>query len=98
VSNHEHNRLITFLQRYKGDIALALSFILYLLSWPIARIDHTSANVMRAAGEASLVGGLCDYIALNMIFEQHWYLAGRGSAGAGFAYCDDAPVHAGGGR
>jgi uncharacterized membrane-anchored protein YjiN (DUF445 family) len=78
VSNHEHNRLISFLQRYKGDIALALSFILYLSSWPIARLDHTSANVIRAAGEASLVGGLCDYIALNMIFEQHWYLPNSG--------------------
>lgn len=55
-----------------------LSLILYLLSWPIALIDHAVASVVRAAGEASLVGGLCDYIALNMIFEQHWYLPNSG--------------------
>jgi uncharacterized membrane-anchored protein YjiN (DUF445 family) len=69
---------ISFLQRHKGDIALALSLILYLMSWPIALIDRAAASVIRAAGEASLVGGLCDYIALNMIFEQHWYLPNSG--------------------
>ena len=55
-----------------------MSLILYLISWPIALIDRAAASLIRAAGEASLVGGLCDLIALNMIFEQHWYLPNSG--------------------
>jgi len=78
VNNREHSNFFSFLQRHKGDIALALSLILYLMSWPIAVIDRAAASLIRAAGEASLVGGLCDYIALNMIFEQHWYLPNSG--------------------
>jgi uncharacterized membrane-anchored protein YjiN (DUF445 family) len=78
VNNCEHGSFNSFLQRHKGDIALALSLILYLMSWPIALIDRAAASVIRAAGEASLVGGLCDLIALNMIFEQHWYLPNSG--------------------
>jgi uncharacterized membrane-anchored protein YjiN (DUF445 family) len=30
------------------------------------------------AGEASLIGGLCDYIALKMLFERKWYLPNSG--------------------
>jgi uncharacterized membrane-anchored protein YjiN (DUF445 family) len=78
VDNPDYKSVSSFLQRHKGDIALVLSLILYLLSWPIALVDHAVASVVRAAGEASLVGGLCDYIALNMIFEQHWYLPNSG--------------------
>jgi uncharacterized membrane-anchored protein YjiN (DUF445 family) len=59
-------------------VALALSFLLYLVSWPLMLFDRSVAAVVRAAGEASLVGGLCDYIALNMIFERHWYLPNSG--------------------
>jgi uncharacterized membrane-anchored protein YjiN (DUF445 family) len=29
-------------------------------------------------GKAALIGGLCDYIALKMIFEQRWYLPNSG--------------------
>ena len=31
-----------------------------------------------AIAEAALIGGLCDYIALKMIFERQWYLPGSG--------------------
>lgn len=52
--------------------------MLYLVSWPLAWLDHSAAQIIRAAGEASLVGGICDLIALRMIFEQHWYLPNSG--------------------
>ena len=52
--------------------------VLYLVSWPVALLDRAAAQIIRAAGEASLVGGLCDLIALNMIFERHWYLPNSG--------------------
>lgn len=55
-----------------------LSLALYLASWPLGLMDRTVAGIVRAAGEASLIGGLCDFIALNMIFEQHWYLPNSG--------------------
>jgi uncharacterized membrane-anchored protein YjiN (DUF445 family) len=41
-------------------------------------LDRAAAQIIRAAGEASLVGGICDLIALRMIFEQHWYLPNSG--------------------
>lgn len=44
----------------------------------MAWLDRAAAQIMRAAGEASLVGGICDLIALRMIFEQHWYLPNSG--------------------
>jgi uncharacterized membrane-anchored protein YjiN (DUF445 family) len=78
VNDRKHSRFITFIERHKGDVALTLSFILYLVSWPLALLNHSAAGLARAAGEASLVGGLCDYIALNMIFEKHWYLPNSG--------------------
>ena len=78
VDARKHNGFIAFVERHKGDVALALSFILYLVSWPLGLFDHSAAGLVRAAGEASLVGGLCDYIALNMIFERHWYLPNSG--------------------
>jgi uncharacterized membrane-anchored protein YjiN (DUF445 family) len=55
-----------------------MSMLLYLVSWPVAWLDRAAAQVIRAAGEASLVGGICDLIALRMIFEQHWYLPNSG--------------------
>lgn len=78
VSDGKHNGFIAFVERHKGDVALTLSFVLYLISWPLTLLDHSAAGLVRAAGEASLVGGLCDYIALNMIFERHWYLPNSG--------------------
>jgi len=69
---------VRFLENNKGNVALSLSLVLYLVSWPVALLDRAAAQIVRAAGEASLVGGLCDLIALNMIFEQHWYLPNSG--------------------
>jgi uncharacterized membrane-anchored protein YjiN (DUF445 family) len=78
VSKWKHSDLVRFLENHKGNVALFLSALLYLLSWPVAWLDRAAAQIIRAAGEASLVGGLCDLIALRMIFEQHWYLPNSG--------------------
>lgn len=74
----KNTSLILFIERNKGNVALCLSFLLFLASWPLMLVDRTAAEIIRAAGEASLVGGLCDYIALNMIFEEHWFLPNSG--------------------
>ncbi|HKV55193.1 MAG TPA: DUF445 family protein [Candidatus Binataceae bacterium] len=78
MSRLKESRVVRVIESRKGDVALALSFLLYLVSWPLGWFDRVAAEVVRAAGEASLVGGLCDYIALNMIFEKHWYLPNSG--------------------
>jgi uncharacterized membrane-anchored protein YjiN (DUF445 family) len=78
VANRKNHSFISFVEGHKGDVALALSLLLYLLSWPLRLLDQSAGDLARAAGEASLVGGLCDYIALNMIFERHWYLPNSG--------------------
>ncbi|MBV8053735.1 MAG: DUF445 family protein [Deltaproteobacteria bacterium] len=78
VGNWRQSSFVRFLENHKGNVVLSLSVLLYLLSWPAALLDHAAAQIMRAAGEASLVGGICDLIALNMIFERHWYLPNSG--------------------
>jgi uncharacterized membrane-anchored protein YjiN (DUF445 family) len=78
VKKWRHIGFVQFLENHKGNVALSLSIVLYLVSWPVALLDRAAAQIMRAAGEASLVGGLCDLIALNMIFERHWYLPNSG--------------------
>jgi uncharacterized membrane-anchored protein YjiN (DUF445 family) len=78
VSNTDTGGVIAFIERHKGGVALTLALLLYLASWPLAIVEPAVASLVRAAGEASLVGGLCDYIALNMLFEQHWYLPKSG--------------------
>jgi uncharacterized membrane-anchored protein YjiN (DUF445 family) len=78
VKNWRQSGFVRFLENHKGNVALSLSMVLYLVSWPVALLDRAAAQIMRAAGEASLVGGLCDLIALNMIFERHWYLPNSG--------------------
>jgi uncharacterized membrane-anchored protein YjiN (DUF445 family) len=78
VSKWNQSRLVRFLENHKGNVALCLSAVLYLVSWPVAWLDRAAAQIIRAAGEASLVGGICDLIALRMIFEQHWYLPNSG--------------------
>jgi uncharacterized membrane-anchored protein YjiN (DUF445 family) len=78
VKTWRRSRFVQLLENHKGDIALCLSVLLYLSSWPIGWIDRGAAEIIRAAGEASLVGGICDLIALRMIFEQHWYLPNSG--------------------
>jgi len=37
-----------------------------------------TADIAVSMAEAALIGGLCDYIALKMIFEQRWYLPNSG--------------------
>lgn len=71
---------LVYIERHKGDLTLALSFVFYLASWAVIRLSdwHTAGALMRSVGEAALVGGLCDYIALKMIFERRWYLPNSG--------------------
>ena len=78
VNKWRRSGFVRFLEDHKGDVALSLSAVLYLVSWPVALLDRAAAQIIRAAGEASLVGGICDLIALRMIFEQHWYLPNSG--------------------
>jgi len=63
----------------KGDVALIVSVLLYAAGWVVyANVDAHAGEVIRMAGEASLIGGLCDYIALKMLFERKWYLPNSG--------------------
>jgi uncharacterized membrane-anchored protein YjiN (DUF445 family) len=78
VNKRIQGGFVRYLENNKGNVALSLSVVLYLVSWPVAWVDRAAAQVIRAAGEASLVGGICDLIALRMIFEQHWYLPNSG--------------------
>jgi uncharacterized membrane-anchored protein YjiN (DUF445 family) len=78
VNSWRQSTVVRFLENNKGNVALTLSVLLYVISWPVALVDRAAAQIVRAAGEASLVGGLCDLIALNMIFERHWYLPNSG--------------------
>jgi uncharacterized membrane-anchored protein YjiN (DUF445 family) len=63
----------------KGDVALIVSVLLYAAGWIVyVHFNAHAGEVIRMAGEASLVGGLCDYIALKMLFERKWYLPNSG--------------------
>ncbi|HTQ24472.1 MAG TPA: DUF445 family protein, partial [Candidatus Binataceae bacterium] len=63
----------------KGDVALLVSVLLYAVGWIVyLHVNAHAGEVIRMAGEASLVGGLCDYIALKMLFERKWYLPNSG--------------------
>jgi uncharacterized membrane-anchored protein YjiN (DUF445 family) len=63
----------------KGDVALIASVVLYAAGWLVyVNINAHAGEVIRMAGEASLIGGLCDYIALKMLFERKWYLPNSG--------------------
>ena len=63
----------------KGDVALIVSVLLYAAGWIVyVNFNAHAGEVIRMAGEASLVGGLCDYIALKMLFERKWYLPNSG--------------------
>jgi len=68
------------LEQHKGGLTLGLSAIIYGASWVVSVMSpwHTAGTLMRSVGEAALVGGLCDYIALKMIFERRWYLPNSG--------------------
>jgi uncharacterized membrane-anchored protein YjiN (DUF445 family) len=78
VKNWRQSGFLGFVENHKGNVALSLSLVLSLVRWPMAWLDRAAAQILRAAGEASLVGGLCDLIALNMIFKRHWYLPNSG--------------------
>jgi len=63
----------------KGDVALIVSVLLYAAGWIVyLNFNAHAGEVIRMAGEASLIGGLCDYIALKMLFERKWYLPNSG--------------------
>jgi uncharacterized membrane-anchored protein YjiN (DUF445 family) len=63
----------------KGDVALIVSALLYAAGWIVyVNFNAHAGEVIRMAGEASLIGGLCDYIALKMLFERKWYLPNSG--------------------
>jgi uncharacterized membrane-anchored protein YjiN (DUF445 family) len=68
-----------FLSR-KGDLTLAFSALVYLASLAALMFTHwkTSSEIAVSMAEAALIGGLCDYIALKMIFERRWYLPNSG--------------------
>src|SRR5271163_708404 len=72
--------LLVFVERHKGDLTLAFSAVFYVVSWTVLRFSgwQTAGALMRSIGEAALVGGLCDYIALKMIFERRWDLPNSG--------------------
>lgn len=69
-----------FLLLHKGDLTLALSALAYIISWSIVRFTtwNLAGELGVSISEAALVGGLCDYIALKMIFERRWYLPNSG--------------------
>ena len=69
-----------FLLSRKGDLTLAFSGFVYIVSWAFLMFTQwrTPAAIAVAMAEAALIGGLCDYIALKMIFERRWYLPNSG--------------------
>ncbi|HUO03893.1 MAG TPA: DUF445 family protein [Candidatus Binataceae bacterium] len=72
--------LVETFETYKGGMTLAFAALLYVGSWAAVALTpwRTAAQIGVSIGEAALIGGLCDYIALKMIFERHWYLPGSG--------------------
>jgi uncharacterized membrane-anchored protein YjiN (DUF445 family) len=71
---------VVYIEQHKGGMTLALSAVFYAISWVVSLLTpwHTAGRLMLSIGEAALVGGLCDYIALKMIFERRWYLPNSG--------------------
>jgi uncharacterized membrane-anchored protein YjiN (DUF445 family) len=69
-----------FLFSHKGDLTLAFSALVYIVAWAVLRLTpwRGPAEMVVAIAEAALIGGLCDYIALKMIFERKWYLPNSG--------------------
>ncbi|HEY6394913.1 MAG TPA: DUF445 family protein [Candidatus Binataceae bacterium] len=70
----------SFLLSHKGDLTLAVSAFVYVVAWIVLRSTswRTPAEIAVSIAEAALIGGLCDYIALKMIFERRWYLPNSG--------------------
>src|SRR5579864_6650550 len=69
-----------FLFTHKGVLTLAFSALVYLVSWIVLVLTRwrSPAEIGVSMAEAALIGGLCDYIALKMIFERRWYLPNSG--------------------
>jgi len=69
-----------FFLMHKGDLTLAFSFFIYFVSLAALMFTHfkTASEIAVSMAEAALIGGLCDYIALKMIFERRWYLPNSG--------------------
>ena len=69
-----------FFYAHKGGLTLSFAASIYLASWAILLLTHWQgpARIAVSVAEAALVGGLCDYIALKMIFEEHVFLPGSG--------------------
>src|SRR5215467_6373681 len=69
-----------FFLTHKGDVTLAFSAFVYLVALAALMFTHftTSSEIAVSIAEAALIGGLCDYIALKMIFERRWYLPNSG--------------------
>jgi uncharacterized membrane-anchored protein YjiN (DUF445 family) len=76
----EHFSFTNFFLMHKGDLTLAFSAFVYLVSLAALMFTHwkTSSEIAVSMAEAALIGGLCDYIALKMIFERRWYLPNSG--------------------
>src|SRR5271169_7062464 len=76
----ERFSLTNFFLMHKGDLTLAFSFFVYLVSLAALMFTHwrTSSEIAVSMAEAALIGGLCDYIALKMMFERRWYLPNSG--------------------
>jgi uncharacterized membrane-anchored protein YjiN (DUF445 family) len=70
----------SFIVSHKGDFTLAVSALVYVISWLLLYFTAWTrlAGILVSMAEAALIGGLCDYIALKMIFEQRWYLPNSG--------------------
>jgi uncharacterized membrane-anchored protein YjiN (DUF445 family) len=69
-----------FFLMHKGDLTLAFSFFVYLVALAALMFTRwkTASEIAVSMAEAALIGGLCDYIALKMIFERRWYLPNSG--------------------
>jgi uncharacterized membrane-anchored protein YjiN (DUF445 family) len=70
----------SFILSHKGDFTLALSALVYIVSRLLLYFTAwtKTSEILVSMAEAALIGGLCDYIALKMIFEQRWYLPNSG--------------------
>ncbi len=79
VTRHESGFNEFFLS-HKGDLTLAFSALVYVASWLVLTLTRWKmpAEISVSMAEAALIGGLCDYIALKMIFERRWYLPNSG--------------------
>ena len=76
----EHFSVTDFFLSHKGDLTLAFSALVYIVSIAALMFTRwrTASEIAVSMAEAALIGGLCDYIALKMIFERRWYLPNSG--------------------